>query len=157
MNNQESIHDLQPKTFLKNIVIRASWFVSAMAIISCHLTSGIYAAPTNDTNIAREISFSITSTFENTGGLFDGVVDSTPKFSALTGDISKFIQQVIVPLKNPAYLREIKVFWDKEAYTLDYNIQYSRDGRKWFNLKRTKIEEEQNSFVHFFDGISSTC
>jgi hypothetical protein len=115
------------------------------------------AAPTNDTNLGLDINRSVLTTFTNTGGLFDGVIDSSEKFSALTGDIAKFIQQVAVPLKNPAYLREIKVYWDLKANTEDYQLQYSRDGRKWFNLNRSKVTKDPKSIIHVFDGAGHSA
>lgn len=124
-----------------------------LPLLILSLGAQLHSAPTNQSNIALEIKKSLFSTFSNTGGLFDGVIDSSEKFSALTGSLEKIIQQCSVTLPNPSYLRELKVFWDLGTPAdIKYQLQYSQDGRSWFNLKFLKTTTDKKSRIDLFNG-----
>lgn len=111
-----------------------------------------WAIPTNDTDIALGITKAIRTTFENTGGCFDGVISSDPQFSAKSGDLYNIYQQIFVELPKPFYVRQIKIYWDKASYYPNYNILISADGVSLFELDAARKEEtEGDSLIHTYD------
>ena len=125
-------------------------------LFALFLTQNLTAAPvvSEDTNLLKSIRKSLQNTFENPLGFFDGVIDSDPQFSALSQDIYGKIQQIVVELPAPAYLREARVYWDLKNNYDDYFVQYTVDGRSWFNLKRVKSYTDKKSLIHVFEGGS---
>jgi len=112
----------------------------------------VWAAPTNETNIALDISRSIRSTFQNTGGLFDGVISNEPQFRALSGDFYKKIQEVYVALPKPFYVRQIVVYFDKATYYPNYTLQISDDGINLWEVGAESRKEtvKGTSIVHTY-------
>jgi F5/8 type C domain-containing protein len=127
--------------------------VIVILLVLMSMVSSVLAIPTNDTNIARDISKSIKTTFQNTGGIFDGVADSDPQFSAKSGSLYNVVQEIKVKLSKPFYVRQIKVFWDKDSYYDAYNLQTSAMPGTLYNVEREfmTVEEKGNSIIHTYD------
>ncbi len=86
------------------------------------------AALTADTNLAR--SSLVTGTFSNLAVVGDGRVAASD--AAASGDIAKDPQFLTVDLGTSAYIKNIKIFWDKDAYSGNYDIRVSPDSKNWF-------------------------
>ncbi len=116
------------------------------------LCQAVFAAPTNETNIALDIHRSVRTTFVNTGGMFDGVISSDPQFSAKSGDFYKKIQEAYVVLPKPYYVRQIKIYWDKASYYSNYTLQISDDGINLWEAGADERTEEvtAKSVVHTY-------
>jgi hypothetical protein len=108
-------------------------FLGLLVLAFTHQILGAATALTEETNLLKNVRKSLQNTFENPIGFFDGVIDSDAQFSALSQDIYGKIQQIVVELPVSAYLREARVYWDPKENYDDYLVQYTVDGRSWFN------------------------
>ncbi|MFH1347627.1 MAG: discoidin domain-containing protein [Candidatus Margulisiibacteriota bacterium] len=85
------------------------------------------AALTADTNLA--IKKAAKGTFSNLNAVTDGQVPRSS--AAVSGDISKSPQFLTVDLGSPTYIRRIKIFWDKDSYSNQYDVRVSSDKKSW--------------------------
>lgn len=86
------------------------------------------AALTVDTNLARDSM--VTGTFSNLKAVSDGRVAAAD--TAASGDVSKDPQLLTIDLGTSAYIKSIKIFWDKGAYSGSYDLRVSPDSKNWF-------------------------
>ncbi|MFH1683416.1 MAG: discoidin domain-containing protein [Candidatus Margulisiibacteriota bacterium] len=85
------------------------------------------AVLTEDTNLA--IKKIAVGTFSNLNAVTDGQV---PRSGAATsGDISKSPQFLTVDLGSPTYIKRIKIFWDKDGYSNQYDVRVSSNKKSW--------------------------
>jgi len=85
-------------------------------------------ALTADTNIA--LNKAVIGTFSETESVTDGIASHIT--SATSKNVSSLPQFLTIDLGAPAYIGSIKIFWDKDAYSNNYDIKVSSDSKSWF-------------------------
>jgi len=80
-----------------------------------------------DDNITKKIKNPLTRIVDNDTNYFTGMVTS--------GEVSESDQWIVVDLKKNENLSSVMIYWRGLAYSQDYALQISSDGKKWKKIE----------------------
>lgn len=124
-----------------------------IALIILTMTSLMWAVitqmPSNETNIVGRLA-EVTSvnyaTITDTNSLFDTKKETSATIAAATTNA------VVIQLKHPFYIREIKVYTPRNAAPEKVTVRYSKTTDQWSELERVTTANEGDFLVYTIRG-----